>query len=86
MPTHLNRNQNRGQDRRGFARMDPDKQRNIVVGGGQAAHRSGNAQEFDSREAGEAGRKGGESINQDRDHVSDIGRKGGEARGGRDNA
>lgn len=55
MPTHLNRNQNRGQDRRGFARMDPDKQRNIAVGGGRAAHRSGNAHEFDSREGREAG-------------------------------
>lgn len=86
MPTHRNQNQNQGQHRRGFASMDPDKQRNIAAGGGRAAHRSGNAQEFDSREAGEAGRKGGESVSQDRDHMSDIGRKGGEARGGRGNA
>ncbi len=86
MPTHRNQNQNQGQDRRGFASMDPDKQRNIAAEGGRAAHRSGNAHEFDSREAREAGRKGGESVSQDRDHMSDIGRKGGEARGGRGNA
>lgn len=55
MPTHLNRNQNQGQDGRGFARMDPDKQRNIAVGGGRATHRSGNAHEFDSRKGREAG-------------------------------
>ena len=86
MPTHRNQNQNQGQDRRGFASMDPDKQRNIAAEGGRAAHRSGNAHEFDSREAREAGRTGGESVSQDRDHMSDIGRKGGEARGGRGNA
>lgn len=80
MPTH--RNQNQGQDRRGFASMDPDKQRSIAAEGGRAAHRSGNAHQFDSREARAAGRKGGESVSQDRGHMSDIGRKGGGARGG----
>lgn len=82
MPTQ-NRNQNPDRDRRGFASMDPDKQRSIAAEGGRAAHRSGNAHEFDSREARAAGRKGGESVSQDRGHMSDIGRKGGEARGGR---
>lgn len=44
---------------RGFAAMDPSEQREIARKGGEAAHRSGNAHEFDSEEAREAGRKGG---------------------------
>lgn len=44
---------------RGFASMDPDKQRAISSKGGRAAHRSGNAHEFDSQQAREAGRLGG---------------------------
>ncbi|KFN50179.1 hypothetical protein P873_08040 [Arenimonas composti TR7-09 = DSM 18010] len=46
---------------RGFAGMDPERQREIASEGGKAAHRSGNAHEFDSQEAREAGRKGGEA-------------------------
>ena len=45
--------------RRGFAGMDSDRQREIAAMGGRAAHRSGNAHEFDSVEAAAAGRKGG---------------------------
>lgn len=44
---------------RGFAGMDPQRQREIASQGGRAAHQSGNAHEFDSDEAREAGRKGG---------------------------
>ena len=44
---------------RGFAAMDADKQRTIASMGGRAAHRSGNAHEFDADEAREAGRRGG---------------------------
>lgn len=44
---------------RGFASMDAEKQRAIASAGGRAAHRSGNAHEFDSAEAREAGRRGG---------------------------
>ncbi|GHA83648.1 hypothetical protein GCM10007067_22210 [Lysobacter bugurensis] len=44
---------------RGFASMDPEKQRAISSKGGRAAHRSGNAHEFDSQQAREAGRLGG---------------------------
>jgi len=44
---------------RGFASMDDQKQREISSKGGRAAHESGNAHEFNSREASEAGRKGG---------------------------
>ena len=44
---------------RGFAAMDAEKQRQIASMGGRAAHRSGNAHEFDAEEAREAGRRGG---------------------------
>jgi len=40
---------------RGFASMDPDKQREIASEGGKAAHASGNAHEFTSEEAKRAG-------------------------------
>jgi general stress protein YciG len=53
-----NQNQNSG---RGFAGMDPEKQREIASKGGKAAHQSGNANEFDSESAREAGRKGGQA-------------------------
>jgi general stress protein YciG len=48
-----------GRRRRGFAGMDPQRQREIASMGGRAAHRSGHAHEFDSTEAAQAGRKGG---------------------------
>ncbi len=46
---------------RGFASMDPNKQREIASKGGKAAHMSGNANEFDSESGREAGRKGGQA-------------------------
>lgn len=45
--------------RRGFASMDPERQRQIASRGGKAAHASGNAHQFNATEAREAGRKGG---------------------------
>lgn len=66
-------------DKRGFASMDEEKQREIASKGGHAAHESGKAHEFDSKEARQAGKKGGETVSQDREHMSDIGEKGGEA-------
>ncbi|MBZ9749678.1 general stress protein [Deinococcus sp. HMF7620] len=47
--------------RRGFASMDPDRQRTIAAAGGRAAHASGNAHRFTSEEARAAGRKGGQA-------------------------
>ena len=47
--------------KRGFASMDPEKQRAIASKGGKAAHASGNAHEFTPEEARKAGRKGGKS-------------------------
>jgi uncharacterized protein len=45
--------------KRGFASMDPDKQRRIASKGGKAAHKQGRAHQFTPEEASEAGRKGG---------------------------
>lgn len=51
---------------RGFASMDPARQRAIASQGGKAAHQSGNAHEFTSEEAREAGRKGGHASHSNR--------------------
>jgi general stress protein YciG len=48
---------NRPKSRKGFASMDPVKQREIAAAGGRAAHRNGNAHEFTSEEARAAGKK-----------------------------
>jgi len=63
--------------RRGFASMDPDKQRTIASKGGKAAHAKGTAHEFTSEEAREAGRRGGMVVSQNREHMATIGREGG---------
>ena len=52
---------------RGFAGMDPERQREIASEGGRAAHEQGTAHEFDSEEAREAGKKS---------HMNDPGRQG----------
>ncbi|MDQ3098754.1 MAG: KGG domain-containing protein [bacterium] len=54
------RSQNNGQ---GFASMPTDEVREIASDGGKAAHKSGNAFEFEkgSKLASEAGRKGGQN-------------------------
>lgn len=69
--------------KRGFASMDPSKQREIASKGGRAAHAKGTAHEFTSEEARVAGRKGGEAVSRDRAHMSQIGREGGHSRGAR---
>ena len=66
--------------RRGFAAMDPEKQREIAQKGGRAAHEKGRAHRFTSEEARAAGRKGGQAASRDREHMSEIGRRGGAAR------
>jgi general stress protein YciG len=70
-----------GKSRRGFASMDPSRQREIASRGGRAAHAKGTAHEWSSDEARVAGRKGGEVVSRDRAHMAAIGREGGEARG-----
>jgi uncharacterized protein len=49
-----------GKERRGFASMSPEKQREIASKGGRAAHQKGTAHEWTSEEARRAGRKGGQ--------------------------
>jgi uncharacterized protein len=60
-----NRNQEGTQgtqkSRRGFAAMDPERQRQIASEGGRAAHRQGVAHEWSTEEARAAGRKGGQN-------------------------
>jgi len=47
-------------ERRGFASMSPEKQREIASKGGRAAHVKGTAHEWTADEARSAGRKGGQ--------------------------
>lgn len=66
---------------RGFASMDPDKQREIAAEGGRAAHASGRAHEFTSEEARAAG---AQSHKNDGNRQSDDseGGSGGKSSGG----
>ena len=48
-------------ERRGFASMSPEKQREIASKGGRAAHAKGTAHEWSAEEARRAGRKGGQA-------------------------
>jgi general stress protein YciG len=47
-------------ERRGFASMSVEKQREIASKGGRAAHEKGSAHEWTADEARSAGRKGGQ--------------------------
>ncbi len=47
-------------ERRGFASMSPEKQREIASKGGRAAHEKGTAHEWTPEEARTAGRRGGQ--------------------------
>jgi general stress protein YciG len=59
-------NQVKRSSSRGFASMDPQRQREIASEGGRAAHERGTAHEFTSEEAREAGRKGGQARAENR--------------------
>ena len=82
--------QQSGTSNRGFASMDPDKQRDIAAEGGRAAHASGNAHEFTSQEAREAGHlshkndgnQGGSGNQQSGSGSGNQGRSTGGTRGG----
>jgi general stress protein YciG len=76
-------NNNDNTSNRGFASMDPERQREIASMGGKAAHEKGTAHEFDSQEAAEAGRKGGKaSHGGGNDGDNDGGSQGGGGQGG----
>jgi hypothetical protein len=70
-------NQSGDTSNRGFASMDPQKQREIAAEGGRAAHASGNAHEFNSEEARRAG-----SMSHKNDGNQQSGNGGGNTRGG----
>lgn len=48
-------------DKRGFASMNPEKQKEIASRGGRSAHKLGVAHEWNSKEASVAGRLGGKA-------------------------
>ncbi|MCY7317710.1 MAG: KGG domain-containing protein [Ramlibacter sp.] len=65
-PSNQGGNQVKRSSGRGFASMDPQRQREIASEGGRAAHERGTAHEFTSEEAREAGRKGGQARAENR--------------------
>lgn len=70
---------------RGFASMDPQKQREIASEGGRAAHASGHAHEFTSEEARKAGSMSHKNDGNRQSGSSDQGSRqssGGGTRGG----
>ncbi|WP_332823598.1 KGG domain-containing protein [Ramlibacter sp.] len=71
-----------GKSNRGFASMDPQRQREIASEGGRAAHEKGTAHEFTSEEAREAGRKGGMARSANRRNAMNGGNSGSHGGGG----
>ena len=66
-------------ERRGFASMSPEKQREIASKGGRAAHQKGTAHEWTSEEARSAGRKGGQISRGGRGRLVESGAESGES-------
>ena len=60
-------------ERRGFASMSREKQREIASKGGRAAHEKGTAHEWTPDEARAAGRKGGQSSRGGRGRLVPMG-------------
>jgi len=63
----------RRKERRGFASMSPEKQREIASKGGRAAHMKGTAHEWTSVEARAAGQKGGRASRGGRGRLPEAG-------------
>lgn len=61
-----NPNQEQQKSRRGFAAMNPERQRQIASQGGRAAHQQGVAHEWSTEEARQAGKKGGQASGKSR--------------------
>ncbi len=59
-------------ERRGFASMSPERQREIASKGGRAAHEKGTAHEWTAEEARRAGRKGGQVSRGGRGRLADA--------------
>jgi general stress protein YciG len=64
-------NSNERKERRGFASMSPERQREIASKGGRAAHAKGTAHEWTPEEARSAGRKGGQVSRGGRGRLAD---------------
>ncbi len=60
-------------EQRGFASMDPNKQREIARQGGRAVHVKGTAHEWTSEQARDAGRKGGIASHRKRESARQTG-------------
>ena len=75
-----------GKSNRGFASMDPQRQREIASEGGRAAHEKGTAHEFTSEEAREAGRKGGMARSANRRKAMESGNGSGNSHSGSGNS
>jgi general stress protein YciG len=75
-----------GKSNRGFASMDPQRQREIASEGGRAAHEKGTAHEFTSEEAREAGRKGGMARSANRRTAMNQGGSSGSSHGSGSNS
>lgn len=76
------RNEPRTTSNRGFASMDPARQREIASKGGKAAHEKGTAHEFDSAEARAAGQRAhekGTAHEFSSEEAREAGRKGGKS-------
>ena len=58
-------------ERRGFASMSPERQREIASKGGRAAHEKGTAHEWTPDDARRAGRKGGQVSRGGRGRLAD---------------
>jgi hypothetical protein len=67
---------------RGFASMDPQKQREIASEGGKAAHASGHAHEFNSEEARRAGSQSHKNDSSSQSHSGGSQQSGHSTRGG----
>lgn len=92
MATNKEGSKQSGTSNRGFASMDPERQREIASEGGKAAHEKGTAHEFTSEEARRAGSMSHGNRQADQSSTgsaSDSSKQGGnkqsddEARGGR---
>ncbi|HUR69962.1 MAG TPA: KGG domain-containing protein [Candidatus Thermoplasmatota archaeon] len=77
--------ENEEENRRGFASMDEEEQREIASKGGEAS--GGNPENLENVDRSEAGRMGGEAVvdKYGPDHMAEIGKKGGENSRGRQN-
>jgi uncharacterized protein len=83
----------KGRSGRGFASMDPQRQREIASQGGRAAHQKGTAHQFNPEEAKIAGAKGGQAAHRkgtahefSPEEAREAGRKGGQAGGKRNSS